>query len=136
MKNRLSDVLPYDHNRIELPTTKDDYINASLITSLSPSGNSSTPSFIATQAPLSCSLQDFWTMIWQQGVELVVCLLSDAEMAPKNNGGLIYWPTEKGKDVSSGPWSVSLQSSNARPYCNERILSLSKQVEWNSLRAY
>ena len=92
MKNRISDVLPYDHNRIELPTTKDDYINASMITSLSPSGNTSTPSFIATQAPLSCSLQDFWTMIWQQGVEIVVCLLSDAEISPKNNG-LVYWPT-------------------------------------------
>lgn len=127
MKNRMSDVLPYDHNRIELPTTKDDYINASSITSLSSSGNTTAPSFIVTQAPLSCSLQDFWTMIWQQGVEVVVCLLSDAEMTPKNNG-LIYWPTEKGRDVSSGPWSVSLQSSNVRPSCHERILGLSKQV--------
>ncbi len=35
MKNRLPDVLPYDHNRVELPTTKDDYINASRIGTLS-----------------------------------------------------------------------------------------------------
>ena len=121
MKNRLPDVLPYDHNRIELPTTKDDYINASLITSLS----ANAPSFIATQTPLPCSQQDFWAMIWEQQVEIAVCLLSDAEM-PKT--GAAYWPVEKGRDLTSGPWTISLQSSNVRPYCHERILSLTKQV--------
>ena len=121
MKNRLPDVLPYDHNRIDLPTTKDDYINASLITALSPNA----PSFIATQTPLPCSQQDFWTMIWQRQVEIAVCLLSDAEM-PKT--GAVYWPVEKGRDLVSGPWTISLQTSNVRPYCHERILSLTKQV--------
>jgi protein tyrosine phosphatase len=121
MKNRLPDVLPYDHNRVDLPTTKDDYINASLITALSPNA----PSFIATQTPLPCSQQDFWTMIWQRQVEIAVCLLSDAEM-PKT--GAVYWPVEKGRDLISGPWTISLQTSNVRPYCHERILSLTKQV--------
>lgn len=125
MKNRVPDVLPYDHNRVELPTTKDDYINATRIPALSGNG----PSFIVTQAPLPCSLQDFWTMMWQQSVEIVVCLLSDAEM-PKPGSGTspLYWPVEKGQNVAFGPWTVSLQSSNTRPYCNERILGLSKQV--------
>lgn len=31
MKNRFPDILPYDDSRIELPSTKDDYINASLV---------------------------------------------------------------------------------------------------------
>lgn len=31
MKNRSPDVLPYDWSRVELPSTKDDYINASLL---------------------------------------------------------------------------------------------------------
>lgn len=125
MKNRLPDVLPYDHNRVELPTTKDDYINASLIPSLS----TGAPSFIATQAPLPCSQQDFWTMIWQQSVEIIVCLLSDSEMTkPGSTTSGVYWPVEKGRDVTSGLWTVSLQSSNVRPYCNERILALTKQV--------
>ena len=127
MKNRLPDVLPYDHNRVELPTTKDDYINASIVPALS----SVAPAFIATQTPLPCTQQDFWTMIWQQSVEIVVCLLSDNEI-PKPNASTnaIYWPIEKGKDVVSGPWTVTLQSSNVRPYCHERILGLTKNVSY------
>lgn len=31
MKNRYPDILPYDHSRIELQATKDDYINASYV---------------------------------------------------------------------------------------------------------
>lgn len=31
MKNRFPDILPYDNSRVELPSTKDDYINASFI---------------------------------------------------------------------------------------------------------
>lgn len=31
MKNRFPDILPYDHSRIELQGTKDDYINASYV---------------------------------------------------------------------------------------------------------
>lgn len=126
MKNRFPDVLPYDHNRVELPTTKDDYINASLVPSLSPGA----PSFIATQTPLPCSQQDFWTMIWQQSVEIVVCLLSDAEI-PKSSPSTsaIYWPVEKGRDKTSGPWTITLQSNNVRPYCHERIFGLNKNVQ-------
>lgn len=130
MKNRLPDVLPYDHNRVELAMTKDDYINASLIPSLS----SGAPSFIATQAPLSCSQQDFWTMIWQQSVEIIVCLLSDAELTKPGSGTTgVYWPVEKGHDVSTGPWTISLQSNSVRPYCNERILALTKHVNFDCL---
>ncbi|KAK4036584.1 hypothetical protein OUZ56_028630 [Daphnia magna] len=126
MKNRFPDVLPYDHNRVELPTTKDDYINASLVPSLSPGA----PSFIATQTPLPCSQQDFWTMIWQQSVEIVVCLLSDAEIPkPSPSTSAVYWPVEKGRDITSGPWTITLQSSNTRPYCHERILGLIKNGE-------
>ncbi len=36
MKNRTPDILPYDENRVELPTTKDDYINASHIRHVAP----------------------------------------------------------------------------------------------------
>ena len=45
MKNRSSEVLPFDSSRVEMPTTKDDYINASHIQHLS----THSPRFIATQ---------------------------------------------------------------------------------------
>ena len=120
MKNRLPDVLPYDHNRIELPTTKDDYINASKI---SLGASMVGPSYIVTQCPLGCTQQDFWTMVWQQQVEILVCLLSDSEM--KNS---MYWPVDKTKDVECGPFIVSFQSTNVHSCYNEKIFGLSKQV--------
>ena len=64
MKNRLPDVLPFDASRVELPTTKDDYINASHVRDLS----RHCPRFIATQAPAPNTFSDFWTMVWQEQV--------------------------------------------------------------------
>ena len=55
---------------------------------------------------------------------MMVCLLPEAEMAQN----CVYWPQEKGHDVECGPWIVSLQSTNVRPHCNEKILRLSKHV--------
>ncbi|PSN50877.1 hypothetical protein C0J52_12740 [Blattella germanica] len=76
MKNRFPDILPYDNSRIELPSTKDDYINASYVKNLTPV----TPPFIITQAPLPSTYSDFWTMVWEQQVEVIVCLLNDTEI--------------------------------------------------------
>lgn len=73
MKNRSPDILPYDYSRVELVTTKDDYINASHIRDITVY----TPPFIVTQCPMAATLADFWTMVWEQQVELIVCLLND-----------------------------------------------------------
>ena len=71
MKNRLPDVLPFDATRVELPTTKDDYINASHVRDLS----RHCPRFIATQAPAPNTFSDFWTMVWQEQVmKMMQCL--------------------------------------------------------------
>nr|CAD7437881.1 unnamed protein product [Timema bartmani] len=115
MKNRFPDILPYDNSRVELPSTKDDYINASFMKDVTPL----TPPFIVTQAPIPSTYCDFWTMVWEQQVEVVVCLLSDSEL---NNQ--VYWPLEKGQELAMGKMKLSLQSSNIRPHWTERILSI------------
>ena len=89
MKNRAPDILPFDNSRVELPTTKDDYINASHIRHLSPHA----PNFIVTQWPPANTHNDFWTMVWQEQIEIIVCLLKDAPVVKD-----VYWPTER-KDV-------------------------------------
>ncbi|KAK3731509.1 hypothetical protein QZH41_008540 [Actinostola sp. cb2023] len=91
-KNRYSDVLPYDHNRVILRETANatgsDYVNASFITDHDPRN----PAYIATQGPLAHTVSDFWQMIWEQGVVVVVNLtrLSDLGLPQCHR----YWPEE------------------------------------------
>lgn len=76
MKNRFADILPYDFSRVELRTTRDDYVNASFVKDVTVN----SPPFIITQAPLPATYADFWALVWEQQVENIVCLLGDNEV--------------------------------------------------------
>ncbi|KAG5075325.1 hypothetical protein JHK84_056556 [Glycine max] len=76
-KNRYTDVLPFNKNRVVLKSSTDyrpeaqGYINASLI-STSSAGNVSH--FIATQGPLPHTCEDFWEMITQYHCPVIIML--------------------------------------------------------------
>lgn len=63
-------------------------------------------------------------MVWEQQIEIVVCLLSDNEMGK----GCIYWPSDKSNPLAVGDWLVALQSINVKQHSVERILTLTKHV--------
>nr|GEU98172.1 protein-tyrosine-phosphatase PTP1 [Tanacetum cinerariifolium] len=69
-KNRYSDVVPFDGNRVVLDPCKDHrpaalgYINASFITAEA-NPSESVSRFIATQGPLPETYEDFWEMVLQ-----------------------------------------------------------------------
>lgn len=66
-KNRYSNVYPYSHNRV---LAGDKYVNASYIQSqLVPSHR-----YIATQAPVPASFGDFWRLILEHRVPLILML--------------------------------------------------------------
>ncbi|KAK3108707.1 hypothetical protein FSP39_013802, partial [Pinctada imbricata] len=95
-KNRYSDTVPYDHNRVILSNASNasgsDYVNASTITDHDPRN----PAYIATQGPLPHTVADFWQMVWEQGSEVIVMLTKLTE-----NGEAMchrYWP-EEGSDL-------------------------------------
>ncbi|GAB6024218.1 hypothetical protein CHUAL_008917 [Chamberlinius hualienensis] len=115
MKNRVPDIMPYDSNRVLLTSSHDDYINASHLNNLSK--NSSQ--YIATQAPLLATFKDFWAMIYEQQAEIVVAILSDAELR-----GDIYWPKDKGFSVEHGNLTVSLRNINNKTWGIERLFSV------------
>uniref|UniRef100_A0A8C0PKP8 protein-tyrosine-phosphatase n=2 Tax=Canis lupus familiaris TaxID=9615 RepID=A0A8C0PKP8_CANLF len=78
-KNRYKDILPYDHSRVELSlvTSGEDsnYINANFIKGVyGPKG------YIATQGPLSTTVLDFWRMIWEYSVLIIVMACMEFEM--------------------------------------------------------
>lgn len=83
LKNRHQDVMPYDSNRVVLRSGKDDYINASRVEGLSPY----CPPLVATQAPLPGTAADFWLMVHEQKVSVIVMLVSEAEMEKVRRGG-------------------------------------------------
>ncbi|KAK2708882.1 tyrosine-protein phosphatase non-receptor type 23-like isoform X2 [Artemia franciscana] len=118
MKNRQPDILPFDHNRILLPSTKDDYINASKLESLLKGG----PSFIATQCPLNSTISDFWVMIWEQQVEVLVCLLTDIELS-----AFTYFPKGKEAPIDVGNFTVNLQTVKCKPLWTERVVQLTNR---------
>lgn len=83
LKNRHQDVMPYDSNRVVLRSGKDDYINASCVEGLSPY----CPPLVATQAPLPGTAADFWLMVHEQKVSVIVMLVSEAEMEKVRGSG-------------------------------------------------
>ncbi|XVF37260.1 hypothetical protein REPUB_Repub19eG0130900 [Reevesia pubescens] len=76
-KNRYSDVVPFDKNRVVLNSCKDyrpaakGYINASFITT---SSLENISQFIATQGPLPHTYEDFWEMVIQCHCPVIVML--------------------------------------------------------------
>ena len=78
MKNRYEAVYPCDDTRVKLQEITgvqgSDYINANFVDSYQHKN-----SFIATQAPLECTIKDFWKMVWEQNSKTIVVLCKQYE---------------------------------------------------------
>uniref|UniRef100_A0A671M8Y3 Tyrosine-protein phosphatase non-receptor type n=1 Tax=Sinocyclocheilus anshuiensis TaxID=1608454 RepID=A0A671M8Y3_9TELE len=89
-RNRFQDVLPYDDTRVELVPTKENntgYINASHIRF---TVRGKEWSYIASQGPLSSTCQDFWQMVWEQGVAIIAMVTAEEEGGREKS--FRYWP--------------------------------------------
>ncbi|XP_074500056.1 receptor-type tyrosine-protein phosphatase V-like [Sebastes fasciatus] len=92
-KNRYPYILPYDHCRVRLSVQNSqphtDYINANFVP-----GGGSERDFICTQGPLPNTVVDFWRMVWEQNVRIIVMVTAlrhkDWVLCEK------YWPLERG----------------------------------------
>ncbi|KAB8231024.1 hypothetical protein ETB97_011160 [Aspergillus alliaceus] len=76
-KNRYNDIYPFDHSRVKLqdvPPGGCDYVNANYM-----KAEHSNKCYIATQAPVPDTFNDFWRVIWEQDVRLVVSLTAEVE---------------------------------------------------------
>lgn len=78
-KNRYNNIWPFEHSRVRLqgvPNHGCDYFNASHI-----KATWSNKRYISTQAPIPATFNDFWNVIWQQDVRVVVMLTAEKEGA-------------------------------------------------------
>uniref|UniRef100_A0A8C4NNI6 protein-tyrosine-phosphatase n=1 Tax=Eptatretus burgeri TaxID=7764 RepID=A0A8C4NNI6_EPTBU len=89
-KNRYKDILPYDITRVILHQNNGDtantYINASFI-----DGVNGPQTYIATQGPLPHTISDFWQMIWNYNVQVVIMSCKEIELGKRKCEK--YWAT-------------------------------------------
>ncbi|KAM8771977.1 tyrosine-protein phosphatase non-receptor type 9 [Acanthopagrus schlegelii] len=105
IKNRYSDVLCLDQSRVRLCQLCDDedettdYINASFM-----DGYKRGNAYIATQGPLPKTFGDFWRMVWEQMVLIIVMTTRVVERGRVKCGQ--YWPLEEGRTEQHGYFLV------------------------------
>ncbi|XP_067930761.1 uncharacterized protein [Watersipora subatra] len=121
-RNRHPDVLPYDKYRVILSDQKNDYINASLIETLS----AGCPRFIAAQGPLGQTEADFWSMIVLHKVEYIIMLSRWTENDHSESAR--YWPRDRGDRLSFGNLLITLQLANNHKYWTERRIAITNLV--------
>ncbi|XP_009991217.1 PREDICTED: tyrosine-protein phosphatase non-receptor type 22 [Tauraco erythrolophus] len=115
-KNRYKDILPFDHSRVELSLITSDedshYINANFI-----KGVYGPRAYIATQGPLPTTVIDFWRMIWEYEVLVVVMACMEFEMGKKKCER--YWAEAGGSPLQCGPFSVACEAEEKK---NEYVI--------------
>ncbi|OJD11011.1 hypothetical protein AJ78_08133 [Emergomyces pasteurianus Ep9510] len=108
-KNRYNNIYPYDHSRVRLqgiPSGACDYVNASFIQS-----SHSNKKYIATQAPIPATFNDFWRVVWEQDIRVIVMLTAESE-GPQLKCHP-YW-----KAADYGPLKVKTFSERRIPLCS------------------
>nr|XP_035953016.1 tyrosine-protein phosphatase non-receptor type 18 isoform X2 [Halichoerus grypus] len=104
-KNRYKDVLPYDQTRVILSLLQEeghgDYINGNFIR-----GTDGSQAYIATQGPLPHTLLDFWRLVWEFGVKVI--LMACREMENGRKKCECYWAQEQ-EPLQIGLFCITLE---------------------------
>ncbi|XP_041350698.1 receptor-type tyrosine-protein phosphatase eta-like [Gigantopelta aegis] len=106
VKNRYVNILAFDHSLVKLlPIDEDDntdYINANFIP-----GYNSPREYIATQGPQDSTINDFWRMIWEKNVPIIVMLTGVKEGMKQKCAQ--YWPEHLNVPSQYGDIVITLE---------------------------
>uniref|UniRef100_A0A8C4IFK7 Tyrosine-protein phosphatase non-receptor type 9 n=1 Tax=Dicentrarchus labrax TaxID=13489 RepID=A0A8C4IFK7_DICLA len=119
-RNRYGDVLCLDQTRVRLKARRNersDYINASFM-----DGYKQRNAYIGTQGPLEKTYSDFWRMVWEQNVLVIVMTTRTDEGSRRKCGQ--YWPLEQGGQEVYGHMAVVNQRVDHHTHYNHTTLEL------------
>ncbi|XP_072367542.1 receptor-type tyrosine-protein phosphatase C isoform X4 [Scyliorhinus torazame] len=123
-KNRYIDILPYDHNRVQLSPVPgehgSDYVNASFI-----DGFNESRKYIAAQGPKEETSNDFWKMVWEQKATIIVMVTRCEE--GKRPKCAQYWPNLDETSKAFGEITVRIRTEKWCPDYVIRKLYISHQ---------
>uniref|UniRef100_A0A182JAQ7 protein-tyrosine-phosphatase n=1 Tax=Anopheles atroparvus TaxID=41427 RepID=A0A182JAQ7_ANOAO len=106
-KNRYPDIKAYDQTRVKLTPLNglagSDYINANFVI-----GYKERKKFICAQGPMDATINDFWRMIWEQHLEIIV-MLTNLEEYNKTKCAK-YWPEGTNDSIQYGELLITFHS--------------------------
>ncbi|XP_011744932.2 tyrosine-protein phosphatase non-receptor type 7 isoform X3 [Macaca nemestrina] len=127
-KDRYKTILPNPQSRVCLGRAQSqedgDYINANYIRGY----DGKEKVYIATQGPMPNTVSDFWEMVWQEEVSLIVMLTQLREGKEKC---VHYWPTE---EETYGPFQIRIQDMKECPEYTVRQLTIQYREECRSVK--
>ncbi|XP_028402750.1 receptor-type tyrosine-protein phosphatase S-like [Dendronephthya gigantea] len=124
-KNRVSNIYPTENFRVFICGTKeeeDPYINATYV-----HGYTHARAYIATQAPLLDTIDDFWKMVFEKKTVVVVMLndTSEGKMTYPQ-----YWPDEFNEEQQYGDLFVKMVSAETRgPIVSRKFVITNKSTK-------
>merc|ERR1712187_450293 len=105
--NRPSPDAVLDLSAMDIP-----YFNASLLPPMSHSNGATRPSYVVTQHPLPCTVDDFWAMVGEVAPPIVI-MLNQTEAKNEVEEYPQYWESSCG---GSGPSKFSLSVGNEQNF--------------------
>ncbi|XP_059195800.1 tyrosine-protein phosphatase non-receptor type 2a isoform X1 [Centropristis striata] len=129
--NRYRDVSPYDHSRVKLENSENDYINASLVMV-----EEAQRAYILSQGPLRNTCGHFWLMIWEQCSKAVIMLNRVIEKGSEKCAQ--YWPTTEEQQMSftDTGFVVRLLAEEDQSHYTIRVLELQNTMTGETREIY